>query len=173
MKYIFGNNPLLTIDFIKSLDIKETDTIISCNPYNYGFGYKIFKWICSNIKAKEKICFIRNFTTQLNNTKDKTKLINDIKMLNFNKICFVLDNFHDLTIQDASLISNEIRVEMSRNRHYIGNLYPSTGYVAADIYKEAVCVGFQADDNHSGNIFHGFDWEHQQLESRIIKIPEL
>ena len=88
-------------------------------------------------------------------------------------IYFVLDNFHDLTIPDASLITNDIKVEMSRNRHYIGNLHPSTGYVAADIYKEAVCVGFQADDNHSGNIFHGFDWEHQQLESRIIKTPEL
>ena len=172
MEYIFGNNPLLTIDFVKSLKIKETDTIIICNPYNKGFGYNIFKWICLNIKAKEKVCFIRNFTTELNKVKDKTKLINDIKILNFDKIYFVLDNFHDLTIPDASLISNDITVEMSRNRHYIGNLYPSTGYVAADLYKEAICVGFQAYDNHRGNIFHGFEWEWEQLESRIIKIPE-
>ena len=172
MEYIFGNNPLLTIDFVKSLNIKETDTIIICNPIPEQGANDMFLWICKNIKVKEKVLFIRNFSNILKDY-NKIKVIKNIKSMKFDKTYFVLDNFFDLKLSDASLITNDIKVEMSRNRHYIGNLYPSTGYVAADIYKEAICIGFQADGNHSGNIFHGFEWEWKQLESRIIKTPEL
>lgn len=175
MKYIFGNSELLTVDYVKGIKFKPTDELILCNPHEYrqwvdgSVSLDAYKWMRDNVKCKAKYGIIRNIRNQY---KDfgHDEYLELLKSFNFDIIYYVIDDEHNFDTEMAQQACPKGVIVKSKYIGYHSVHFPSTGYIASQLFPDALCVGFQSDGQHDGNVFHAFEWEHEQLENRIIKI---
>ena len=149
MQYIIANNVNHNEHTLSKLPVNPDDTIIVFNCYLLN---KLPKWDCHIIWMPRDI---KKFgVTRLKEMADYLKP-------EMTYICYDKNNDAMPGIADQLGIDYEIKKAEIGNSHFI----PSTGFLAAKMFPDAVCVGFDHVPGYDNNNYHNYSYEHRYIKN--------